>query len=214
MTSTKTTFPDAANVLAQKNGVKAYGIYMEAVEFSDAGKMARHVKMLVMKQALVSFERHPGKKSARWRLTPAKDLDIALREAEKFLKRYGRGQRTVVLRNDPLLVELTAADFTSMESGDTPYSRYVGSFFNENRFGKVDDETTLEQMLTQLGGKAAAYSELAAVSTSTPAATPPAPMPSTAGTPGPSAADIAKIAGPPKTAPNDFTGDDFDIEPF
>lgn len=132
------------NVVRQRNGAKTFALYLELVEYHKDKTVARHAKMLMHRDMVVTYERAQGRKAARWIVTKVDGLSIATAQADKFLKRYGTGNRFAVTRGGAFLVELTQTDLEDIARGEAPYARYTGAFAVEHRLGKVDDGSTYD----------------------------------------------------------------------
>jgi hypothetical protein len=128
---------DLDDVTLQRDGLHAFALYQELLEYGTNGKLVRHVRLLVCSNMVVTSERQAGRKSGRWAATPATDLDAAKKAAEAFLAKFGKGNRTVVPRGRPQLIELKGADTDAIAKGETPFAKYTGKFAVDHRFGKM-----------------------------------------------------------------------------
>jgi len=128
---------DLDDVTLQRDGLHAFALYMELLEYGPNGKLARHVRLLACANMLVTSERQAGKKSGRWVAAPQPDYDACKKAAEAFLAKFGKGNRTTVMRGRPQLIELKGADTDAMANGETPFAKYTGKFAVDYRFGKM-----------------------------------------------------------------------------
>lgn len=141
---TTDVIPDGALVVGQRDGVGAYGIYLEMIEFTSDRQFTRHCRILYCERMVMTFERAKDRKNARWIGRKTKSLDEAKMQADRFVTRLGKGDRIVVMRGRPLLVEFKATDIDNMESGEVPWAKHVGKFAVDYQVGKLGKDDPIE----------------------------------------------------------------------
>lgn len=116
-------------------GVGTLGLYVEAVVLTGAGKPFTHMKFFVVDSNVYAYSRTAGDARANWRRREASSLRHALEIVQSALDRDN-----VQLFGHPVLVELTAADLSQVESGGIPEGRFRGQYRIEKDFGRYDFE--------------------------------------------------------------------------
>ena len=146
---------DPMNVTVQRDGLNTFALYMELLEFNSKGLFVRQARVLVCQKMLVTQELAAQRTQARWTETPTTDIDDALKRAQAFVGKFGKGDRVAVMRGKPQLVELKGADYEALAKGTAPFAKYTGKFAVDYRVGKMPeagDKTgyTLDNAITDL----------------------------------------------------------------
>lgn len=116
-------------------GVGALGLYLEAVVHTAAGEPFTHMKFFVVDKTVVGYSRTKGDARANWRRRDAASLHAALLIVQTAIDKPG-----VRVFGHPILVELTAADLSTLEEGGMPQARFRGQYRIEKDFGRYDFE--------------------------------------------------------------------------
>jgi hypothetical protein len=150
MTDTEATpriVPDPTDdtIVAKKEGVGAFGLYLAYVVYSTAhsNRMLREDRFFLYGRMLARYSRKNGEKRAAWRARQYDSHEQARQELLDEVERRAHYQSFVALEivHKPLVVELTAADIESVAQGEAPYARHEGARLVEKAVGKIDDDT-------------------------------------------------------------------------
>jgi len=122
-------------------GTGTLGLYVEAVSCTSMGNPFTHMKFFIVGRNVYAYSRSNGDARANWRRRETPSLAHALGIVQTALDRAN-----VQLFGHPVLVELTAADLSQVESGGIPEGRFRGQYRIEKDFGRYDFEM---QIVTQ-----------------------------------------------------------------
>lgn len=114
-------------------GTGSLGLYVEAVLHNAIGKPYTHMKFFVVGANVYAYSRTTGDTRANWRRRTTGSLHEALRLVQVALDKP-----TVKMFGHPVLVELTAADLSQIETGGIPEGRFRGQYRIEKDFGRYD----------------------------------------------------------------------------
>lgn len=148
MTETTTTFAETfakdPNLLTQKDGVDAFGFYVEMIRFSDYnGSLENYVRAFVLENSFSVYQRQTGKKAGRWQVVYLDSHDTARDRLLKLMERLEHTGYTVQVRGEPMLVQATVADLVAVRKKDRrgPDCRWRAGAALDAKYGKVTDET-------------------------------------------------------------------------
>jgi len=129
------------NVVTKKNGVDAYGLFVDYVRLDEEGKILTQERCFLSLAMLCTYSRERGNKRASWE---AKTYPTHEKAREALLSKLALDAKQAVMTAEPMVVELTASDIQSINQGDPPHSRHAGAVATERKTGKVDDEASFE----------------------------------------------------------------------
>lgn len=140
-----------SNLVVNKRGSKKtgrYGLYVEAIAYVETtGWFAREVRVLVLDNMVATYSRKRGRKAGRWvseTFDPSeRGLNASLKAsaADKIRELENLGY-AVVLRGDPILVELSPEDLGALRCKEMPALRYSVDAYGSSVWGeRTPDET-------------------------------------------------------------------------
>jgi hypothetical protein len=137
-----------AYVQKAKNGegTGTLGLYVEAVVLTTNGNPFTHMKFFVVGSNVYAYSRTTGDSRANWRRRETQSLEAAVRMVQAALDR-----ENVRMFGHPVLVELTAADLSQVESGGIPEGRFRGQYRIEKDFGRYDFKMDIRSTELPLG---------------------------------------------------------------
>ena len=137
----------APNVIAKKEGVDEYALFVEMVQYrkrhgSDEVVLASHFRIMVFRDRVYSYSREHGKKAARWQTSSRSDAATALGTATSRLRALATNteRHHVEMRGEPLLLQVRPSDIEQYELGHVPDIRYAGMSAIDAAYGKLTDE--------------------------------------------------------------------------
>ena len=133
-----------ANVIFQKEGVTAFGLFVEVNRFmSFDDSLDANYRFFVLENSLSAYQRQRGKKAGRWTTSYAANHQAAMTSLYATIESLDRVGRTTEIRGVPMLVQATVADLVAVRNKEKngPDCRWRGAAYNDSRYGKVTDET-------------------------------------------------------------------------
>lgn len=123
------------NVVTKKNGVDAYGLLIDYLCLDGEGKLVTQERAFLAQNMLCTYSRAKDNKRAAWeaQVYPTHE------KAREALLAQVAFHGSAVMTDDPVVVELTATDISSINNGEAPPSRHAGVVAIEKKTGKVDD---------------------------------------------------------------------------
>lgn len=156
MTSTPiTTAPPAPDSLLEKltkdpdftpakDGIEAYGFYVELIRFHKATReFNSHYRLFVFQNSFAVYQRVAGKKAGRWHVEYAASHDDARNAMFKLVASFeNQFAYHLEVRGEPLLIQASVADVVAVKNKEKhgPDCRWKGIGIIEGRYGKVTDE--------------------------------------------------------------------------
>lgn len=124
------------NVVTKKNGVDAFGLFVDYVRLDDEGRLETQERAFLSLNMLCTYSRAKDNKRAPWE---AQVFPTHEKAREALVTKMAFDAKQAVMTAEPMLVELTASDIQSIAQGDPPHSRHAGAVATERKTGKVDD---------------------------------------------------------------------------
>jgi hypothetical protein len=126
------------NTIRHHDGVDQYGLYFEFVEHhlgvdGGIGQPTYYNRVFVTGSTIASYRRLAFKKSTVWRISTLPGRESVIDRVERMLKRP-----RVVMRGEPVYVQLRASDVLAISKGIIPAARYDGQRLLERMLGKWD----------------------------------------------------------------------------
>lgn len=138
------------DVITTKDGVEAFGFYVELVRFTQPGpvipnaRMDAHYRIFLLENSLSLYSRQAEKKAGRWTTSYYPTHLDARAQLFKIISGLDRIGRTVEVRGEPLLIQASVSDIVAIRAKEKhgADSRWRGGRTLESRYGQVSEDTT------------------------------------------------------------------------
>lgn len=136
-----------SNFVPAKDGVDAYGLYIELIRFSTkTGQWDFYLKAFLFENSVALYVRQHGKKSGRWETAYYEDHTEARAKLLQQITNLDKlPNRVLKLRGEPLLIQAQISDVVSVRNKEKrgPDCRWRGTSTLDARHGKVLDDVKL-----------------------------------------------------------------------
>jgi hypothetical protein len=122
-------------------GTQTLGLYVEAVAFAANNVPMSHMKFFVIDKNLYVYNRQKGDLRANWRRRVVMNLATALGTVQAAIDKP-----TVKVLGHPVLVELTADDWSAAEGDAMPPARFRGQSRIQKQFGRYEFEGPVQSI--------------------------------------------------------------------
>lgn len=141
-------------LIKRPDGVEMYGLYAEGVQIhTNSGTARMYFRGFLVDDTIYFYRRQVSRKSTIWRKTKcANRLDAR----QRFIKAFEAPSPMlqIVLRGEPVVVQLKASDVLEMDKGAIPAARYIGGGRIEAAIGKFLPDVFNEATATEAAGGA------------------------------------------------------------
>lgn len=154
-TAVPASTPDFTNltkdpdVITTKDGVDAYGLYVELVRFNEySGSFDAHIRVFLFENSLSMYTRQAGRKAGRWQVVYYNSHEVARQAMLDTVSTLNHIGRVVEMRGEPLLIQASVSDIVATRKKDKRGAdcRWRGINTMDARLGKVTDDL-------KMGGK-------------------------------------------------------------
>lgn len=128
---------DDPNVVTKRNGVDAFGLYVDYVRLDLEGKLITQERCFLSLNMLCTYSREKGNRRGVWETKVFPNHEKA---RAALVAKMTEDATQAVMTDAPKLVELVANDIQQISNGEAPHSRHAGAVATERNTGKVDDE--------------------------------------------------------------------------